>query len=49
MGIILSAITTQFISDLILPSGTTFTIGTETELISPDANFTLEEVRSSSD
>ena len=49
MGIILSAITTQFISDLILPDGTTFFASTSTELIAPSGDFTLEEIRSSSD
>jgi len=49
MGIILSAITTQLISDLIEPNGTIFSAGTSTELISPDGNFTIDEVRASLD
>jgi hypothetical protein len=48
MGLILSANTTQFISDLILPSGTTFSAGT-TELLSPSGAFTMEDLRSSID
>jgi len=46
MGIILSANTNQFINDLILPSGTTFSAGT-TELIAPDGPFTIEDIRAS--
>lgn len=48
MGLILSAGTPQFISDLILPSGTTFPAGT-TELLSPDGAFTLEDLRVSTE
>jgi len=46
MGLILSANTNQFISDLISPSGTTFSAGT-TELLSPDGPFTIEDLRTS--
>jgi len=47
MGIVLSAITTQFISDLILPDGSSYSAGTSTELLAPDGSFTLEDIRAS--
>lgn len=49
MGIILSAVTTQTISDLPLGIGSTYISGTTTNLLSPDGGFTLEDMRKSID
>jgi len=48
MGITLSANTNQFIGDLISPNGTTFSAGT-TELLTPNGDFTMEDLRTSLD
>jgi len=48
MSLFLSAITTQAIT-IVQPNATIFSAGTFVDLLSPDGEFTLEDIRSSAD